>query len=81
MTKIYIFAAIALFFIMSSAYWAGARMAEQRCRADNAIYNTTQNDYVHKKIIETKRIVNETVITTGTNDIRMRLRDKYTIGN
>ncbi|MDL2295256.1 hypothetical protein LJC18_00335 [Lachnospiraceae bacterium OttesenSCG-928-E19] len=79
MNKIYIGAAILA--VVYGAYWAGGRIANAQCRADQVIDNAMQNDKIHQTIIETKRIVNETVITTGTIDIRMRLRDKYTIEN
>lgn len=79
MNKIYIGAAILT--VVYGAYWAGGRIVDAQCRAEQVIDNAVQNDKVHQTIIETKRIVNETVITTGTVNIRMRLRDKYTIGN
>lgn len=62
---------VAIFF----AYLAGGRVANEQCRARSS------NNLVKQQaqILQIKRVVNEKVLGTDTNDIRHVLREKYTI--
>lgn len=77
MIKIYIIAGIAG--VIFAAYWAGGRIAIQRCRADIAVQQNMSAAQLQTEIIETKTKINEETFNTGSADIRGLLREKYTI--
>lgn len=77
MIKIYITFGVVL--AVFSAYWAGGRVGDSRCRAELAIAQVAIQTQTQNKIIEIKREINaETYNTTGAG-VRRMLREKYTI--
>jgi hypothetical protein len=77
MTKIYIIAAVAL--AVAGSYWAGGRVASERCRAESAERKNESDARIQSEIINAKAKINEETYRTGAADIRMRLRADYTI--
>ena len=73
MNKIYLL--IFVFGIVIGAYFAGTRVATQKCNARVAEVAVKQN----QEIIKTMGAINEKTFNTGVRDIRRVLREKYTI--
>jgi len=61
------------------AYWAGARIAREQCRAEHAAVAAAGIMESITKYNEMKRRIDAEVFNTGSRDIRRRLRDGYTI--
>lgn len=73
--KIYIFLFFVFIVVVAGAYWAGGRVAVQKCNARAAEVAVKQN----QEIIKTMGAINEKTFNTGVCDIRRVLREKYTI--
>ena len=71
--KFYLMAAV--FALVVGAYFAGARISREKCRAD-AAHAETNAAITSGEII---RDANEKTFNTGVRDIRDILRRKYTI--
>jgi pyrroline-5-carboxylate reductase len=81
MNKIYFIAAGGMAAAIFFAYIAGGKIARERCRADMAVaaqtvalQNITENN-------NKQRIINEETYRTGVRDMRVWLREKYTIAD
>jgi len=75
MIKIYIFILIIILFI--GLYWAGSRIASEKCRAEFAEQFSSDSNKI--QISQTKEKINEETFNTSAGDIRSILHDKYTI--
>lgn len=78
--KKYILGGVVLAGMFWFAYYAGGRVAFERCRADMVIRT---NESIVQRIQNNQkkqRIVNEETNRSGVRDIRVFLREKYTIG-
>lgn len=73
--KIYIFLFFVFIVVVAGAYWAGGRVAAQKCNARAAEVAVKQK----QEIIKTMGAINEKTFNTGVCDIRRVLREKYTI--
>lgn len=73
--KLYIFLFFICVVVVAGAYWAGGRVAAQKCNARAAEVAVKQN----QEIIKTMGAINEKTFNTGVCDIRRVLREKYTI--
>ena len=73
MNKIYLL--IFVFGIVIGAYFAGTRVATQKCNARIA----TVTAGAQKQIFQTMGDVNAETFSTGVRDIRRILREKYSI--
>ena len=73
--KLYIFLFFICVVVVAGAYWAGGRVAAQKCNARAAEVAVKQN----QEIIKTMVAINEKTFNTGVRDIRRVLREKYTI--
>lgn len=71
--KKYLF--IACVAIVAFAYWAGGRVASQKCATQIAEIRAEQQSVNLENMVN----VNEKVFNTGVRDIRRILRTKYTI--
>lgn len=71
--KKYLF--IACVAIVAFAYWAGGRVAAQKCATKIAEIRATQQSVNLENMVN----VNEKVFNTGVRDIRRILRTEYTI--
>lgn len=77
MNKLYLFMAIVA--LIFGAWVYGSETAKAVCRAQIANQNLREIQEAETKIINTKRMIHDTVYKTGVRDIRNILRDKYTI--
>jgi hypothetical protein len=77
--KTIIIAGGAIFFIAFGAYFAGGRVAAEKCRAETAEAAGANSTTVQHKIIETKGRINDETFITGIFDIRNWLHQRYTI--
>ncbi len=75
MNKIYIAALCGILFF--GAYFAGYKIASEKCRTEFANQNSTQI----QNLIDQQGEINAETNHTATDVIRDRLRDKYTIKN
>lgn len=76
MTKIF-YTSAAVFIAAFFSYHAGRRIAAEQCRADSAASNVAEV----VRLQNIKKDAHEKAITTGVADIRMQLRQKYTIAD
>lgn len=75
MGKIYWIVATLVAFLF--VFWAGGQNGLQKCKKNNA--QNILNEQVN--LIQIKEKVNAAVISTGTDDIRRCLQQKYTIAD
>ena len=77
MNKIY----IAIFFVAGfcGAYFAGFEISDARCRMNIAEHNMHQMQNIQVQSRNIKKENHDKVYKTGTDVIRLILRDKYTI--
>lgn len=61
--------------VCAGAYWAGARVASQKCATQIAEIRAEQQSVNLENMVN----VNEKVFNTGVRDIRRILRTEYTI--
>lgn len=73
--KIYIFLFFVFIVVVAGAYWAGERVAMQKCNTHVASVAVKQS----QEIIKTMGVINEKTFNTGVRDIRRVLCEKYTI--
>lgn len=66
---------IAFVIIISFVYFAGSRVATERCNTKIAEISASKQSDMVKKMDE----INEKTFNTGVHDIRRVLREKYTI--
>ena len=77
MLKIYIAALYGVIFI--GAYWAGGRIANEKCRAEFATQNLESFNKIQSQIQQTKDKINAQTFNTAVDNIRRLLREQYTI--
>lgn len=73
--KIYIFLFFVFIVVVAGAYWAGERVASQKCATQIAEIRAVQQSVNLENMVN----VNEKVFNTGVCDIRRILRTEYTI--
>lgn len=73
--KIYIFLFFVFIVVVAGAYWAGGRVASQKCATQIAEIRAEQQSLNLENMVN----VNEKVFNTGVRDIRRILRTEYTI--
>lgn len=73
--KIYIFLFFVFIVVVAGAYWAGGRLASQKCATQIAEIRAEQQSVNLENMVN----VNEKVFNTGVRDIRRILRTEYTI--
>ncbi len=73
--KIYIFLFFVFIVVVAGAYWAGGRVASQKCATQIAEIRAEQQSVNLENMVN----VNEKVFNTGVRDIRRILRTEYTI--
>ena len=73
--KIYIFLFFIFIVVVAGAYWAGGRVASQKCATQIAEIRAEQQSVNLENMVN----VNEKVFNTGVRDIRRILRTEYTI--
>lgn len=73
--KIYIFLFFVFIVVVAGAYWAGGRVASQKCVTQIAEIRAEQQSVNLENMVN----VNEKVFNTGVRDIRRILRTEYTI--
>ncbi|MDW3024800.1 MAG: hypothetical protein R8N50_03910 [Alphaproteobacteria bacterium] len=73
MNKIYFL--VFLIVVLVGAYFAGGRVANEKCRARLANSKADQQ----LEIVKLHEAVNEEVFSRGVGDIRRVLRERYTI--
>jgi len=77
MSKIYLIILVCV--ITVGAYFYGANLATEKCRARNFENALTEQKQQDQQFNQEQRMINETVYKTGVGDIRRILHDKYTI--
>lgn len=75
--KIYIFLFFVFIVVVAGAYWAGGRVASQKCATQIAEIRAEQQSVNLENMVN----VNEKVFNTGVRDIRRILHEKYTIAD
>lgn len=73
--KKYLFIAAMCAGVCAGAYWAGGRVASQKCATQIAEIRAEQQSVNLENMVN----VNEKVFNTGVRDIRRILRTEYTI--
>ena len=73
--KKYLFIAAMCAGVCAGAYWAGGRVASQKCATQIAEIRAEQQSVNLENMVN----VNEKVFNTGVHDIRRILRTEYTI--
>lgn len=73
--KFYIFLFFVFIVVVAGAYWAGGRVASQKCATQIAEIRAEQQSVNLENMVN----VNEKVFNTGVRDIRRILRTEYTI--
>lgn len=73
--KIYIFLFFVFIVVVAGAYWAGGRVASQKCATQIAEIRAEQQSVNLENMVN----VNEKVFNTGVRDIRRILHTEYTI--
>lgn len=68
---------LAVLVVLGFVFFVGMQYGIQKCQNNNTVDNAQQQN----NIIHIKEKINEEVITTGTDDIRQRLYQKYTIAD
>ena len=67
--------------IIVGAYFYGASVADNKCHIEHLKNELKTNEQNQQQFINNQRIIHETVYKTGVADIRIILRDKYTIAD
>lgn len=73
--KRYFFIIICVAFLFCAAYWAGGRVATQKCDTRIAEIRANQQSINIQQMVN----ANEKTVNTGVCDIRRILRKQYTI--
>lgn len=73
--KIYIFLFFVFIVVVAGVYWAGGRVASQKCATQIAEIRAEQQSVNLENMVN----VNEKVFNTGVRDIRRILHTEYTI--
>lgn len=73
--KIYLFLFFVFIVVVAGAYWAGGRVASQKCATQIAEIRAEQQSVNLENMVN----VNEKVFNTGVRDIRRILHTEYTI--
>ncbi len=79
MYKLYLY--IFLFVVLFFAYVIGVRQGKTQCRGDVALSAGQEMLQEYNKNLESMEKINEKVISTGVDDIRNFLHQKYTIAD
>ncbi len=76
-----IFLCVSFFCVLFFAYVVGVRQGKTQCKGDVALSAGQEMLREYNKNLESREKINEKVITTGLDDIRNFLRQKYTIAD
>lgn len=79
MKKIYLI--IGFILVLYGVYMCGKKISVEQCRAEFAIKQNENTIKIQKNIIKTQGKIDEETFNTDTNNIRMWLRQRYTIKN